>query len=99
MSEVIFAITVSLVLYTLLWKLPIDLPYRLHVMAGCKTSAHDIASMRSTYIDNLKYAADKLSQHNIMALIEPINSSISLPTYFLDNLEDGKDYRTHLSQV
>lgn len=58
-------------------------------MAGRKTDAHTEEEMRSVYVDNLRYAADKLSKHNITALIEPVNSRISAPGYFMDRVDKG----------
>lgn len=58
-------------------------------MAGRVTDAHSIEEMRSVYIDNLKYASARLSEHNILALIEPINTKLSVPGYFLNNADTG----------
>ena len=62
---------------------------RLHIMAGRKTDSYTEDEMRKVYIDNLKFAADKLSKHNITALIEPVNSKLSAPGYFMDRLDKG----------
>ena len=58
-------------------------------MAGRKTDSYTEDEMRKVYIDNLKYAVDKLSKHNITALIEPVNSKLSAPGYFMDRLDKG----------
>jgi len=59
-------------------------------MAGVKTDAHSKQEMREVYVDNLKYASRKLGEHDIMALIEPINTRLSVPGYFLNNVDEGK---------
>ena len=58
-------------------------------MAGRKTDSYAEDEMRKVYIDNLKFAADKLSKHNITALIEPVNSKLSAPGYFMDRIDKG----------
>ena len=58
-------------------------------MAGRKSDAHTEEEMRKVYVDNLKYASARLGEHNITALIEPINTK-SLPNYFLDSPDKGK---------
>lgn len=58
-------------------------------MAGVKSEECTEEDMRRVYIDNLRYASRKLAEHNITALIEPINSKISRPGYFLDRVDEG----------
>ncbi|XP_070546990.1 putative hydroxypyruvate isomerase [Ptychodera flava] len=43
-----------------------------------------LKEMEQVFIENLKYAADKLQQEGMMTIIEPINTIISMPGYFLD---------------
>lgn len=40
------------------------------------------------YIENLKYAASKLENENIIGVIEPING-YSLPGYYMNNYNKG----------
>jgi hydroxypyruvate isomerase len=47
---------------------------RLHAMAGIVPQGIDPAACRTTLIENLKYAAEKLAKHNIMLLLEAINT-------------------------
>ena len=49
-----------------------------HVMAG-KTSG---SSASTTYLENLRYASDVASRHNMSVLIEPLNP-LDMPGYFL----------------
>ncbi|XP_069837386.1 putative hydroxypyruvate isomerase isoform X2 [Dendropsophus ebraccatus] len=66
---------------------------RIHIMAGRVPSGTDRASiekqMEETFIENLRYAADILSQVGIVGLIEPINCRISEPRYFLNTPQQG----------
>ncbi|TWW57423.1 putative hydroxypyruvate isomerase [Takifugu flavidus] len=62
---------------------------RIHLMAGRvpvgsqrSTVARD---MENTFIQNLRYAADVLSKEGMTGLIEPINSRITDPRYYLDS--------------
>jgi hydroxypyruvate isomerase len=67
---------------------------RMHIMAGRipeGATAIDKESMMKVYLDNLKYAADRLSQEGILALIEPVNNRLSVPDYFLSVPQQGLD--------
>ncbi|KAH3867284.1 putative hydroxypyruvate isomerase [Dreissena polymorpha] len=64
---------------------------RMHIMAG-RTSRYDHEEMENTYLDNLRFAADRLQKEGIMCLIEPLNSRITAPNYFLNNLHKGVEY-------
>ncbi|XP_051867078.1 putative hydroxypyruvate isomerase isoform X2 [Pristis pectinata] len=61
---------------------------RIHLMAGRIPMGLDRATvtteMEATFIENLKYAADILSEEGILGLIEPINTRITDPRYFLN---------------
>lgn len=71
---------------------------RLHIMAGripeCaeKDRPSLITKMEETFVENMKYAANRLQQDNILALIEPINTKISIPGYFLDDQYKAVEY-------
>ncbi|XP_056133118.1 putative hydroxypyruvate isomerase [Lampris incognitus] len=62
---------------------------RLHLMAGRIPVGSDRAAvaleMETTFVQNLKYASDVLSKEGITGLIEPINTRITDPRYFLDS--------------
>ncbi|BFY99138.1 hypothetical protein BsWGS_02177 [Bradybaena similaris] len=65
---------------------------RMHIMAGLipeGTNAAGKETMMKTYLDNIIYAADRLSQEGILALIEPVNNRISVPSYFLSVPSEG----------
>ncbi|XP_043554861.1 putative hydroxypyruvate isomerase isoform X2 [Chiloscyllium plagiosum] len=61
---------------------------QIHLMAGRVPVDLDRTSvakaMETTFIENLKYAADILSKEEMQGLIEPINSRITDPRYFLN---------------
>uniref|UniRef100_H3ABU6 Hydroxypyruvate isomerase (putative) n=1 Tax=Latimeria chalumnae TaxID=7897 RepID=H3ABU6_LATCH len=61
---------------------------RIHIMAGRVPLGADRATvageMEDTFIENLKYASDVLSQAEITGLVEPINTRITDPRYFLN---------------
>ncbi|XP_075280172.1 putative hydroxypyruvate isomerase isoform X1 [Opisthocomus hoazin] len=61
---------------------------RIHLMAGRVPLGADRAAvageMEATFIENLRYAADLLAQEDMIGLVEPINSRITDPRYFLN---------------
>ncbi|XP_041791090.1 putative hydroxypyruvate isomerase isoform X1 [Chelmon rostratus] len=62
---------------------------RIHLMAGrIPVGSHRAAvakEMEAIFVQNLIYAADILSKEGITGLIEPINTRITDPRYFLDS--------------
>ncbi|XP_067846126.1 putative hydroxypyruvate isomerase isoform X2 [Heptranchias perlo] len=66
---------------------------RIHLMAGRVPMGQDRTSvakeMEATFIENLKYAADILAKEGILGLIEPINTRITDPRYFLNTPHQG----------
>lgn len=66
---------------------------RLHVMAGLVPPGSDSgarASMRSTYLENLHWAANEALQAKRTILIEPINAR-DIPGYWLNHQQDALD--------
>jgi hydroxypyruvate isomerase len=59
---------------------------RLHCMAGLRPAGHDEAELEATYIANLRYAADRLATIGATVMLEPINSRIDMPGYWLDDM-------------
>uniref|UniRef100_A0A8C5X440 Putative hydroxypyruvate isomerase n=1 Tax=Malurus cyaneus samueli TaxID=2593467 RepID=A0A8C5X440_9PASS len=61
---------------------------RIHVMAGRVPLGTDRAAvadeMETTFIENLRYAADLLAQEDMIGLLEPINNRITDPRYYLN---------------
>ncbi len=64
--------------------------FRIHVMSGVCSDKFTRDSMQQTLVENLRYAADRLQKENIEALIEPINTSLTIPNYFLNDFNLGK---------
>lgn len=63
----------------------IDCP-AVHVMAGCSIGA----LAERTFVENLRYACIRASQHNINILIEPLNTK-DAPGYFLSKTGQAID--------
>ncbi|NXJ07751.1 HYI isomerase, partial [Odontophorus gujanensis] len=61
---------------------------RIHLMAGRVPQGAERAAvadeMEATFIENLRHAADVLAQEDMVGLVEPINSRITDPRYFLN---------------
>lgn len=62
---------------------------QLNCLAGIAPSNVKHDRLWETMKQNLQYAADQLAQHNITLLIEPINTKIDMPGFFIDTLEKG----------
>uniref|UniRef100_A0A672GCZ9 Putative hydroxypyruvate isomerase n=1 Tax=Salarias fasciatus TaxID=181472 RepID=A0A672GCZ9_SALFA len=64
-------------------------PLRIHLMAGRVPAGSDrtlvYRDMEAVFLQNLSYAADVLSKEGMTGLIEPINTRITEPRYFLDS--------------
>ncbi|XP_058919896.1 putative hydroxypyruvate isomerase isoform X4 [Kogia breviceps] len=60
----------------------------IHLMAGRVPQGADRAAVRSemetVFLENLRHAAGVLAQENLVGLLEPINTRITDPRYFLD---------------
>ncbi|KAM7324434.1 putative hydroxypyruvate isomerase isoform X1 [Alexandromys fortis] len=61
---------------------------RIHLMAGRVPPGADRAAvkaeMETVFLENLRHAAGVLAQENLVGLLEPINTRITDPQYFLD---------------
>ena len=64
---------------------------RVHCMAGLRPAGNDEADLEATYVANLRHAADRLATAGVTVTIEPINSRIDMPGYWLDDV--GKAIR------
>lgn len=62
----------------------------LHCMAGVLPPELDKQRAKETYIANLQYAAEKLAQHGLTLLIEPINPH-DMPGYFLTDIREAAE--------
>jgi hydroxypyruvate isomerase len=63
---------------------------RLHVMAGVVPVGGDRAAMRSTYVDNLRYAAQRAAPAGVALTIEPLNPR-DMPGYFLTHQQQAHE--------
>lgn len=59
---------------------------RLHCLAGLRPPGYDEAELEATYIANLRFAADRLATIGAELMIEPINSRIDMPGYWLNDV-------------
>lgn len=60
---------------------------RINCLAGLQSSQHTYEAQWSTLVTNLRYAAQKLAKHRIELMIEPINSKVDMPGFFIDTLD------------
>ena len=61
---------------------------RIHVMAGLVPQGADAATVRATYIANVRYAAEQAAPHGIQILLEPINGR-DMPGFFLSRQDQA----------
>ncbi|MCL2345471.1 MAG: hydroxypyruvate isomerase [Desulfobulbus sp.] len=59
---------------------------RLHGLAGIRPAGIAETELEATYIANLRHAADRLASIGATLTIEPINSRIDMPGYWLDDI-------------
>ncbi len=62
---------------------------RVHCMAGIRPDKVPMAELEATYIANLQFAADRFATIGATVMIEPINSRIDMPGYWLDDIEQA----------
>ena len=55
---------------------------QLHIMAGREPPGSDTEDLRRRYVEHLRLACDRLGEHGITVMIEPINRR-DMPAYFL----------------
>jgi len=63
---------------------------RLNCLSGITPAALDERPLYDTFIANLGYAADRLADHGVTLLIEPINN-IDMPGFFLNRMSQALD--------
>ena len=61
---------------------------RIHVMAGLVPAGSDRATLRSTYLRNLRWAAAEAAKRGVDVLIEPINTR-DIPGFFLNRQDQA----------
>ena len=62
---------------------------QVHCMAGLRPSGLAESVLESTYVANLRHAAGRFASIGANVLIEPINSRIDMPGYWLDDVAKG----------
>jgi hydroxypyruvate isomerase len=63
---------------------------QLNCLIGIAPKGVSVESANNTVINNLKFAADKLQEHKIRLLIEPINT-FDIPDFFLSRTQQALD--------
>jgi hydroxypyruvate isomerase len=60
---------------------------RVHCMAGLRPWGVAEADLEAIYIANLRHAADRFATIGATVMVEPINSRIDMPGYWLDDID------------
>ncbi|MDE2442031.1 MAG: hydroxypyruvate isomerase [Betaproteobacteria bacterium] len=60
---------------------------RVHCMAGLRPWGIREAELEDIYVANLQYAADRFATIGATVMVEPINSRIDMPGYWLDGID------------
>ena len=68
----------------------------LHLMAGIVTG--DLAKAQSIYIENVAFAAAAAARQGVTVVIEPINSKVDIPGYFLNGTAQALEILGHVGQ-
>ena len=63
---------------------------QLNCLAGICPDGSDPDSLTETFVENLRFASEKLAAENIKLLIEPINTR-DIPKFFLNNTQQALD--------
>ena len=61
---------------------------RIHVMAGLVPQGADAATVRTTYVANVRHAAQQAAPHGVQILLEPINGR-DMPGFFLSRQDQA----------
>lgn len=61
---------------------------KVHAMSGLVDNRYSYEQHVETFINNIRYAADKFAEHSIDLLIEPLNSR-DVPGYFIAHQRDA----------
>lgn len=69
----------------------------LHIMAGLEPPDCDPKLLHRTYVDNLMLACDRLGEHGITVMIEPINRR-DMPGYHLNRQDHAHSVRTEVGR-
>ena len=64
---------------------------RMRIMAAKQPSDVDDSAMERVYLENLRYAADRLQKEGIVAMMEPCNNH-SMPHYFMNHPQKALRY-------
>ncbi|WP_106477367.1 2-oxo-tetronate isomerase [Phytohalomonas tamaricis] len=70
---------------------------RVHAMAGLAPEGLSRRKLKETYLNNLRFAAQRLGEHGIELLIEPINTR-DMPGYFLNHQAEGHELVAELNE-
>ena len=60
---------------------------QLNCLSGLAPKNVDEGVLWQTLVNNISYAAQRLNEHSITLLIEPINSKVDMPGFYIDTLD------------
>jgi len=63
---------------------------QVNCLSGLRPNEETDEVLWETLIENISYAASRLQDHNICLMIEPINSKVDMPGFFIDTFEKAK---------
>jgi hydroxypyruvate isomerase len=63
---------------------------QLNCLSGIAPGGADAATVRDTFVGNIRYAADELKKHGIRLLIEPVNTR-DIPGFYLNRTKQALD--------
>jgi len=63
---------------------------QVNCLAGLTPDNVPLSVLHDTLCENVYYAAEQLEKHDMALLLEPINSRVDMPRFFLDTLDKTK---------
>lgn len=73
-----------------------ELPH-IHIMAGYSPKEDDYETLEKRYIRRMQYAADAFAKHDILLLMEPINT-LDMPGFFLGGMNQALDIKAKIGR-
>lgn len=64
---------------------------QVNCLAGLVPEGADLELLKNTFVSNLSYAAGRLAENNIRLLIEPINTRVDMPGFYLSTTAQALD--------
>ncbi|HNH25307.1 MAG TPA: hydroxypyruvate isomerase [Accumulibacter sp.] len=72
---------------------------QINCLAGIAPTGVPDAEIRAAFVANVRHAASRLGEHDIRLLIEPINSRVDMPGFWLDTPRKAEALMTEIAET